>query len=767
MNRYIIIPKRSSVVEQNAAHELKDYLEQATGKSFSVETEHDNEVPGLYVGFTDFALRRGIAVQDGCNELNGAEAWMIKAVDGCLVLTGGREPTHRGILYAVYHYLEDVIGVRWWNAMEEYVPRINDFAIDTTLEMSGEPKAVMRFPVACSFIGDDPRFCVRRRANQLRIAKEWGGGVNCSPRGQCHTLFGILPREGLFEQNPDWFAWSEARQKHLPYGQYCLNNPELLDAFEKAFIDDITRIRADCDAAEEPYPHHFHISMDDTPYDCECPVCREVIARSGSTGNVLRFVNRMARAAARIWPDVLVETLVYWTYMELPKDGTVPEKNVIIRLANLDIDILHDLHYKTNTHALEVLEGWSAICKKGGNPLCVWDYNINYSSTIVPNTFRLGSLFRTYEAYGVSGYFIEHEEPLTSDFWCLKNWLLSHLMENPQADEYKLADEFLEGYYGPAAEPIRKYLQLAHACNENAGLNMKCVENFTKADMVTWELVIEGYQLFDEAAAAVEYDPVYSRRVRQARCTLDYTIVARYDSLMYMARRRDTEFPIDRQTPALRYALCIQEGKTLVETCREAHPDVKASYDGAARHYQNQLLPYRETPLPLQFADCDPGQALQVPLHDIQVHAYKRYSFEYVLDDTSDLGRAARINLSLTPEDIRDKLVVTTTGTEVPPTLTFTLRHRGAVKERPIHKEELEVDGYKIYRLFTIEDLDLESNTMLRLPLLSIHLSGFSGFFLAERISLWLSMKATGSFYGGQQPVDALWLDRLFLIAEK
>lgn len=81
--------------------------------------------------------------------------------------------------------------------------------------------------------------------------------------------------------------------------------------------------------------------MNDTPFDCECPLCRERLEKSGGTGNVLRFVNRMARAAAKVYPDILVETLAYWTYMELPKDDTVPEKNVIIRLADLDIDILH------------------------------------------------------------------------------------------------------------------------------------------------------------------------------------------------------------------------------------------------------------------------------------------------------------------------------------------------------------------------------------------------------------------------------------------
>ena len=69
---------------------------------------------------------------------------------------------------------------------------------------------------------------------------------------------------------------------------------------------------------------------------------------------------------------------------------------MIVRLADLDIDILHDLAHPNNAHMLEVLEGWSKLCEANGNPLCIWDYNINVRvSSVVPNVFRLGQIFRT------------------------------------------------------------------------------------------------------------------------------------------------------------------------------------------------------------------------------------------------------------------------------------------------------------------------------------------------------------------------------------
>ena len=49
----------------------------------------------------------------------GTTTVTVKTVDGSLVIAGGRP---RGVLYGVYHFLEDVVGVRWLSPVAEYVP---------------------------------------------------------------------------------------------------------------------------------------------------------------------------------------------------------------------------------------------------------------------------------------------------------------------------------------------------------------------------------------------------------------------------------------------------------------------------------------------------------------------------------------------------------------------------------------------------------------------------------------------------------------------
>lgn len=757
----IIIPKNPTKVEQNAAEELQKWLGKAYTDSFEIASEPEEGY--FYVGYTDFAAENGIEAHGTNKYLDGAEAWVVKACNGGLVFIGGRKNTHRGILYAVEHYLEDIVGIRFWNAMEEYVPSNGAFIKDDTLLISGEPRWMMRLPIACSFIGDDPIHCVRRRYNQTNIPDEWGGGVTCSPRGQCHTVGGILPSDGLFEKHPDWFAWNEKEQRRLPYGQYCLNNEEFLQAFENAFIEDIRRIYADFDARGVSYPHHFHISMNDNAFDCECPKCREQVAKSGGTGNVLRFVNRMAKAAAKIWPDILVETLAYMTYMELPKDDTVPEKNVIVRLADLDVDILHDLQHPNNQHMLEILKGWSDLCRINDNPLCIWDYNINVRiSTIVPNTFRLGSLFRTYADNNVQGIMTEHEEPMLSDFWCLKNWVLGHLSEDPYADDKALIKDFMQKYYGSAEPYMTEYLEMIEEASAKSPLRMRCVENFSKADLVTYDIIIKGNDLFEKAAKAVQYDTDYSRRIRQARASLDVTILIRYDSILYMAKKRGKEFPIPRQEAALRYALTIYETIVQTEPYRFAHNLPQQPRWEGMEPLLHWTTPHEPHPLPDCFEDKD---VLSVPLYDYVTQEATGLGIVYSPDPQSVTGFSARAQWDRMPDFVQDQHKLVRKG-ESGGTFSFKVRHNGIMYENPLTLDDITLNEYKIYKVFDIDGLTEGSNTLLHLGryLFAPHISGFATFLPSENVTIWVSMKVTGALYGGNpKDPDAIWFDRMFI----
>jgi len=108
----IVEPISPRVVDKTAVNELKVYLDRlAAGGCITVDG-HSHAV--FHVGDTAFACEQGIEVQKLAEE-----QWLIRSFGGAVVLAGGGE---RGALYAVYHFLEDFCGVRWWSEAEEDVP---------------------------------------------------------------------------------------------------------------------------------------------------------------------------------------------------------------------------------------------------------------------------------------------------------------------------------------------------------------------------------------------------------------------------------------------------------------------------------------------------------------------------------------------------------------------------------------------------------------------------------------------------------------------
>ena len=134
----ILYPAKATDVEMSAVKELQNYLYKATGTKPTAAKEYKNCPSAIYVGATDFAAKNKVTYTDNNGQ---GEGWVIKVVGSNVVITGGET---RGALYGVYHLLEDVVGVRWWNLWEEHVPSLTDAVIPADYHDSGEPIFVYR-----------------------------------------------------------------------------------------------------------------------------------------------------------------------------------------------------------------------------------------------------------------------------------------------------------------------------------------------------------------------------------------------------------------------------------------------------------------------------------------------------------------------------------------------------------------------------------------------------------------------------------------------
>ena len=120
-------PDAPKVWEKTAVEELNHYLGLcAEGRRVTVGWRG----AVFHVGDTAFARAKGL-FPDSFKD----EEWCIKSFGRDVVLAGGGT---RGTLYAVYRFLEDDCGVRWWMDGDEDVPSAKPLKFDA-LDRRGKP----------------------------------------------------------------------------------------------------------------------------------------------------------------------------------------------------------------------------------------------------------------------------------------------------------------------------------------------------------------------------------------------------------------------------------------------------------------------------------------------------------------------------------------------------------------------------------------------------------------------------------------------------
>ena len=529
----IVLPAEFGSVEQTAANELQLYIGKITGKSIAIVKEGENSGAGIYVGNTEFAKTAGVTYPTE-NDTNG-EAWAIQAVDGNLVLCGAEE---RGALYAVYHLLEDVLGVRWWNPWEEHVPS-GSAVVPVDYANSGVPALEYREAYIGGQSGSNPEFFARNRINghHMNIPAAYGGSEVYGLPAHVHTFNRYFTQKD-FAAHPEWFSLDENGQR-VGDRQLCLTNVSLQKEFAKRLIENVKK---------NPEAI-FAVCPNDNRHLCECYECQNEMYYYGSSGYVLNFVNKMAKAvAAAGYPDTSIEMLVYWMYVDEPQGDIVPEPNVTIRFADNYTDLLHSVNHLNNAASLRRLKIWTELAQ---NDVYYWQYIVNYyNNGIVPSMFHYGEDFTTLVELGVNGWFTEQEQCINVDFWDMKLWLLTKLMENPvSGEEYEaLMDEFIFGYYGQeAGQYIREYLYYMH---EKAEINPNSQTFGTHIIEVDWldvEDIIIGNELFDKAFEAANEDRLLLRRLRAARNGFDRVAYENFSKWQKQADKRDLTLPFTKR----------------------------------------------------------------------------------------------------------------------------------------------------------------------------------------------------------------------------
>ncbi len=561
----IVLPVNPTPVQQTAANELASYLKQITGATFPVVS-----VDTVKVGPENRHILLGPGpaskqlLKDSIDESSIAlDGIILKTVGQTLVLSGH---ARRGTLYAVYTFLEDFLGCRWWTKDESFVPHKDSVAIEP-IDYTYAPKLIYR---ETNYVpGQDKWFRARMKGNGQNIVTipEELGGSQRFQRGWVHTFYPLIPPQKYFLSHPDWFpeikgkrcvgypGWAnppkalqnlldklDPSQRYDKGTQLCLTNEGLFQEVLK-----IVREKLDAD----PEITFFSFSQNDWHGYCECKECAKVAAEEESqSGPLIRFINRLAEEIAKSHPGVFIDTLAY-QYTRKPPKLTKPRDNVVIRLCTIECSFSQTLgEGEQNASLRDDIKEWHRIAPN----LFVWDYVTNFSAYMLPHpNYRvLGSNMRFFLDNGVIGMLEQGDRfSASGDFVRLRCWVLFKLLWNSQLDQRALMKEFIAGYYAPEFVPIyMNYFDLLSNAAEKSGVYLNIFRRST-TDWLDVETLVKATAIMDQAVETAKQlqakDPVAHAglvdKVQRERLPIDYVWALSRQYYVNMAKETGETLP--------------------------------------------------------------------------------------------------------------------------------------------------------------------------------------------------------------------------------
>jgi len=362
----IVIPVATTPVELSAARELQEHLAKVTGAAFAIESEAVSKSgPRLLVGNT--AAARAL-LPDFDPKATAYDGIVLKTFGDDLILTGHPQ---RGALYAVYSFLEDSVGVRWWTSEETFIPDRPTLQLPV-LDIRYAPK--LRFRESYYLDSFNARFKTRLKGNfssrtrymlapMEMIPEAYGGNhrlIHFKGRNSAyHSFYELLPPARYFKEHPEWYSEIKGKRTHKD-AQLCLTSGEMRKELTK---NALALLR------EDPGADMIQISQNDHAGRCECAACLAVEKEEGgigiASGPLLRFVNQVAEDIGKEFPHVFIDTFAYQFTRQAPA-RVRPRHNVLIRLCDIECSFLQPLEgSKENAPFASDLAAWSRIA--GGN----------------------------------------------------------------------------------------------------------------------------------------------------------------------------------------------------------------------------------------------------------------------------------------------------------------------------------------------------------------------------------------------------------------
>ena len=536
------VPFRSVAVENHvtgkqpddALRELALHLSLVSGKTFVPAKEN----PSLTVVLGEKAPGEG-----------EPEAFTSygKRVGDRLYLWGDDSEGRPGTLFAVYGFLEKVLGVVWPMPGDDNIVAPASESLRVLADWSWR----YRPPLRCGMMrgGKVPRRPVQDRDAEFapRVLRRTEAQIVASEQAiarwklrQKMLIRERIPFGHAFgtwnakyrDTHPEYLALQENGKRGTSEGptsrasrhmKLCVSNEAVVDQIVSDYV-----------AAGKP--KYWNICPNDGRFFCRCEKCRalDCLQNDGErtmqtfeagtmTDRYVNFWNRIARKLVAIRPDVMINTYAYCFYRDPPRRERIayPDNMCFGMVPSAEDDNLAQIrawqskgmkHFKLRPNYL-CYRGW---VMRGQERFCLENFKMN---------LREGMIGADYDG---------SPRGVVTAFEC---YAIARVMQDPEIAFETVEREFLS-LYGKAAPKMKAYYARVRERNEkalDAKRKMKARDKEsvlddselvkTVADANSREALLEDIKVLDEALATPDLSPVELKRVKAMRVLAEHAVL--------------------------------------------------------------------------------------------------------------------------------------------------------------------------------------------------------------------------------------------------
>ncbi len=499
--------------DEAAAKVIQQYLQQASGI----------KLPIKYLDLSKAAVNSGmilvgqLATQSGVISAVDIKAlkpggYIIEVKDSLVAIAS---PGYDGVIAGAYNFIEKALNVDFVASSKNFTITEPPIKAGTNIEIkpmkiSNSPAMAFRFARNVAPLGYSDFML-------LGDATIIGGKYD----NTCHTANGFINYEKYKKSHPEYFAMlADGKRMHKTSNMrrfdvhYCVSNPAVAKIVTKSLIK---WMKAD------PKAKYFWVTPGDgRNRHCHCKKCLAQDIKPGVVSDRwLKFINKIAKVAAKECPDQKIITLAY-VDLEKPPIKTRPAKNVIVMYSPYPMNWSNHLAAfddpESNGAGIKTLKGWVNIAKENmaifsypsscTEQLAIWpSFYANYEKLKYYTNNHLTGI----ELCGLFPFHYGSGMPGHNSFNELQLYVLSNVMWNPALNVEKEINHFMKIYYGPGATAMREFWDLIHKQVKVNGRHFAQHTEETKRGFVTEKFAKQAYKIFAKAEAVTKGTRFYQR----------------------------------------------------------------------------------------------------------------------------------------------------------------------------------------------------------------------------------------------------------------